>query len=48
VTLRAARASNYRTLGRELLDMDRAHKAGAISDSQYEQAKSDLLQKFSS
>ena len=45
---KATRASNYRTLGRELLDMDRAHKAGAISDSQYEQAKSDLLQKFSS
>ena len=45
---KATRASNYRTLGRELLDMDRARKAGAISDSQYEQAKSDLLQKFSS
>ena len=45
---KAKRVSNYRTLGRELLDMDRAHKAGAISDSQYEQAKSDLLQKFSS
>jgi len=45
---KATRASNYRTLGREILDMDRARKAGAISDSQYEQAKSDLLQKFSS
>ena len=48
VTPKAARAPNYRTLGQELLDLDRAHKSGAISDSQYEQAKSDLLHKFAS
>ena len=48
VAPKSARTPNYRTLGQELLDLDRAHKAGAISDSQYEQAKLDLLQKFAS
>ena len=45
---KAKRAPNYRTLGQELLDLERAHKAGVISDSQFEQAKSGLLQKFAS
>ena len=48
VTPKTARESDNLTLGQELLDLDRAHKAGVISDSQYEQAKSDLLQKFAS
>nr|MCS5703257.1 HisA/HisF-related TIM barrel protein [Acidobacteriota bacterium] len=48
VTPKATRATNYRTMGQELLDLNRAYKAGAISDSEYEQAKSGLLQKFAS
>jgi phosphoribosylformimino-5-aminoimidazole carboxamide ribotide isomerase len=36
-----------KTLGQELLDLDQARKERAISDSEFERAKSDLLQKFS-
>ena len=46
VPANVTRAPHYPTLGQELLDLDRAYKVGAISDPQYEQAKSDLLQKF--
>jgi hypothetical protein len=31
------------TIGQELLDLDRAHDAGVISDSQYERAKERIL-----
>jgi phosphoribosylformimino-5-aminoimidazole carboxamide ribotide isomerase len=47
VSPKVTRPPNYRTLGQELLDLDRAHKESVISDLQYEQAKLDLLQKFS-
>ena len=48
VTPKATTAPNKRTLGQELLDLDRSHKVGVISDAQYEQAKLGLLKKFAS
>ena len=35
------------TMGQELLDLDRAHKQGVISNTEYEQAKADILKTFS-
>ena len=40
---RARTPPNYRTMGQELLDLDRAHRQGVISDSEYALAKTDLL-----
>ncbi len=31
------------TMGQELLDLNRAHKQGVISNTEYEQAKADIL-----
>ena len=40
--------THNRTMGQELLDLDRAHKQGVISNTEYEQSKADILRTFSS
>jgi hypothetical protein len=40
--------THNQTMGQELLDLDRAHKQGVISNTEYEQAKADILRTFSS
>jgi len=34
------------TLGQELLDLDKAHKAGIITDAEYEKKKKQIMQRF--
>jgi phosphoribosylformimino-5-aminoimidazole carboxamide ribotide isomerase len=38
---------DHRTMGQELLDLNRAHRQGVISESEYALAKKDLLRTFS-
>ncbi len=35
--------TNNNTMGQELLDLDKAHKAGIISDREYKQSKKRIL-----
>jgi hypothetical protein len=34
------------TLGKQLMDLDKAHKEGALDEKQYKKAKNDLLKKY--
>jgi len=34
------------TLGQELLDLDKAHKAGIITDKEYEKKKKDIMKRY--
>jgi uncharacterized protein YcfL len=40
------KASPQTTLGQELMDLDKAHKEGIISDAEYKKKKKEIMKRY--